>query len=365
MTTLGGAYGRGTIFKIKPDGTDYYNLADFDTINGMHPSESLVSDGTYLYGMTPGSGAGIDTDSVSKNGNIFKIKLDGSDFTNVLIFNDTNGYKPTGSLIFDGKFLYGVTKQGGVPHHEGVLFKIKPDGSNYTKLVDFSNVNGKGPETSLIFNGTFLYGMTSSGESDCYFGTIFKYQYCTTNCCYSHYKTAYDTIQNIFIITVDSSTNAFATSYYWDFGDGNTSTQFNPTHVYTKDTTYNVCLKITTASGDTCSYCHIIGKDAQGNIYRVAGFTLHVVNLNTKIETNLQVENISISPNPTSGSINFILSTEEGIVAILNIIGESIYQSKIITKQMDIDLSAQPNGVYLLSVQTNQGVTTKKIVISK
>lgn len=38
-------------------------------------------------------------------------------------------------------------------------------------------------------------------------------------------------------------------AFYWDFGDGNTSTQENPTHIYTANGTYNVKLSIYACAG--------------------------------------------------------------------------------------------------------------------
>ena len=40
-------------------------------------------------------------------------------------------------------------------------------------------------------------------------------------------------------------------SWQWDFGDGNTSTEQNPTHVYLEEGTYNVTLTVTDDDGDT------------------------------------------------------------------------------------------------------------------
>ncbi len=45
------------------------------------------------------------------------------------------------------------------------------------------------------------------------------------------------------------NTSKNATSYAWDFGDGNKATEENPTHTYTKDGTYTVKLTATNAGG--------------------------------------------------------------------------------------------------------------------
>lgn len=57
-----------------------------------------------------------------------------------------------------------------------------------------------------------------------------------------------------------------ATSYTWVFGDGQTSTQQNPTHTYTSAGAYNVCLIATNScSSDTfCSLVNICAPPATG-----------------------------------------------------------------------------------------------------
>jgi PKD repeat protein len=54
---------------------------------------------------------------------------------------------------------------------------------------------------------------------------------------------------NSFVFIDTSSVSAGALSYLWDFGDGNASTQQNPTHIYTNMGTYNVSLSVTTSNG--------------------------------------------------------------------------------------------------------------------
>jgi PKD repeat protein len=47
-------------------------------------------------------------------------------------------------------------------------------------------------------------------------------------------------------------------AYAWDFGDGSTSTAFNPTHLYAQEGTYYVCLTVTDSSGGsgcTATWC--------------------------------------------------------------------------------------------------------------
>ncbi|MFZ2205519.1 MAG: choice-of-anchor tandem repeat GloVer-containing protein [Minisyncoccia bacterium] len=167
MTEYGGTNSAGAIFKIKPNGTGYSKLLNFYSTNGSYPSGDLISDGTFLFGMTEYGGA-------NNFGTIFKIMPDGSGYTNLLDFDGTtNGKYPTSSLISDGTFLYGMTGKGGI-NGKGVVFKIKPDGTGYSKLLDFSGTaNGSSPLGSLISDGVFLYGMTHDGGSSDY-GVLFK-----------------------------------------------------------------------------------------------------------------------------------------------------------------------------------------------
>jgi uncharacterized repeat protein (TIGR03803 family) len=180
MTNGGGMPGEtcvsgcGTIFKVQLDGSGYTTLLVFSNkITGSNPYGSLISDGTFLYGMTTYGGA--STGCNAGCGTIFRINPDGSGYTRLLDFSDTiNGSNPFGSLISDGTFLYGMTALGGL-HARGTIFKIKPDGTDYEKLYDFSGVDGNFPTDNLVMDGTSLYGVTLNGGAND-LGAIFKYQ---------------------------------------------------------------------------------------------------------------------------------------------------------------------------------------------
>lgn len=75
MTSDGGLNDDGTIFKILPDGTGSVKLLDFNiTANGAIPEGDLLYDGTFPYGLAPAGGS-------SNGGILFKIRPDGTDYT--------------------------------------------------------------------------------------------------------------------------------------------------------------------------------------------------------------------------------------------------------------------------------------------
>jgi uncharacterized repeat protein (TIGR03803 family) len=169
MTHDGGDNGRGTIFKIQMDGTNFSLLHEFagGIDDGAWPKGSLVISGSTLYGMT-------DQGGDSNSGTIFKIETNGNGFALLHEFADgpDNGEGPWGSLILSGSTLYGMTHFG---EDNGTIFKIETDGSGFTLLHSFIGGadDGAYPMDSLILSGSALYGMTYYG-GDSNKGTIFK-----------------------------------------------------------------------------------------------------------------------------------------------------------------------------------------------
>jgi PKD repeat protein len=57
--------------------------------------------------------------------------------------------------------------------------------------------------------------------------------------------------------TVQFKNTSFGLSYLWEFGDGTTSTAYNPEHVYALPGLYTVCLTVNTVA-NTHKYCKLI-----------------------------------------------------------------------------------------------------------
>ena len=87
-------------------------------------------------------------------------------FTTLYAFSGSDGAYPWAGLLqaADGD-LYGTTSSGGVIPGYGTIFRIASDGTSFTTLHTFVNSDGADPLGGLIQGADgYLYGTTSSGE---------------------------------------------------------------------------------------------------------------------------------------------------------------------------------------------------------
>lgn len=140
---------------------------------------------------------------------------------------------------------------------------------------------------------------------------------------------------------VFTNTSASATTFSWDFGDGQHSAAKNPTHTYAAAGVYTVVL---TASSAKCT-----------------STWSSVVNLwPTGIsEWNAKTDFI-VSPNPTNGMLHISPAssgTGSYTVDVLNYMGQVVYQSKgNSAKEQVLDITHLANNVYLLRITNDEGV---------
>jgi uncharacterized repeat protein (TIGR03803 family) len=186
-TEAGGTNGKGTVFKVKTDGSGYTVLHAFTPTStnslglntnsdGASPEAGLTLSGNMLYGAAAiGGSFGLGT--------VFAINTNGSGFTNIHSFNGydpSDAAFPSANLLISGNTLFG-TAVGGGPDGNGSVFAMNTNGTGFTNLYSFSALGGSGPYTnsdgaspycSLILSGNLLYGTASGGGSSGN-GTVF------------------------------------------------------------------------------------------------------------------------------------------------------------------------------------------------
>ena len=167
--------------------------------------------------------------------------------------------------------------------------------------------------------------------------------------------TTIDTLGYIFF--VNNSTPGSSGSYYWDFGDGNTSTQYNPSHVYDSTGTYLVCLIAYDSLGNYCdSTCHYIV----------------VTNLLGISNNENPIAQLTLSPNPSdeNSALSFYLPQPADVTFnVYDIAGRMIFeissQHFSAGKQtVQIATNNFSSGVYFIKSIANGQVATSRLIVS-
>lgn len=148
------------------------------------------------------------------------------------------------------------------------------------------------------------------------------------------------------------NSGANVTSWFWDFGDGSTSTQQNPTHQFVAMGTFSVCL---TVSDGTC-------ENTTCNSF--------VVSAPVEIEDEIFSEGVTVFPNPNNGefAIDFDLPKAMNLTMdIVNITGQNVMHrdlSGVLVHREPVDISRFSAGMYFLRVVSDKGnEMVRKIIV--
>jgi uncharacterized repeat protein (TIGR03803 family) len=174
----GNIIGCGTIFRINTNGT-FSTVYSFGGTNGGGPSGPLLLGAdNHLYGMTEGGQGftGLNPGSIfSGNGTIFKVATNGTGFTTLHFFDNTNGANPyhNGLAQAANGNLFGTTIIGGASNN-GTIFEVSTNG-DFTSLYSFTGGNDGGqPMSTMVYaSDGNLYGTTRVGGTN-NLGTIFE-----------------------------------------------------------------------------------------------------------------------------------------------------------------------------------------------
>jgi PKD repeat protein len=125
----------------------------------------------------------------------------------------------------------------------------------------------------------------------------------------------------------------------YDFGDGNQSTDENPTHLYSENGNY-LLTQYTTNGCGTDSVSHEVFVNELG--------------LNENSE-----QTITIHPNPTSGFVTISANNQPLEVSIIDFLG-AIYPMEL--KNNTIDMSDFSTGIYIVLIKSQNRVFTTRII---
>jgi len=242
--------------------------------------------------------------------------------------------------------------------------------------------------TADIANGSFIFtiqvnslldpvtgyftdctGAVQTVQANPQFGTTnltFNADYCadTTNPdpCGTLFTASYDANANAFTLVMDSSVQNALNTYQWNFGDGSTSTDQYPTHVYANNGVYNVCLQMAQPGGGVCTYCHEIGIDSTGSpVLRedATGFTVNVVAFGTALGVNAPSQSaFDVYPNPIGDNASVSLYMENATACTVDVFNAAGQRVKTFNEEatagantLRLPMQDLTKGMYLMTVR--------------
>jgi len=158
------------------------------------------------------------------------------------------------------------------------------------------------------------------------------------------------TTTNSYLSTIFTNTTVgMYNTYLWDFGDGSTSSEENPVHIFLTAGPHVVTLTVT----NEC------GSDIYTSNVSMVG-----------IEEIADQGTLSVYPNPSAGmfTVNMMTLTQSKVrIYVNNILGKEVYSTDKYSIDGNltqlIDLSKESTGIYFIHIEVNGNKMTKKIII--
>jgi uncharacterized repeat protein (TIGR03803 family) len=347
LTAGGGNNGAGTIISFNPGNNSETVLWSFGSdSDGANPYGSLIYDeaNSLYYGMAQNGGS-------NTFGCIFSFNAANDSESVVWSFGTVpDAQHPSGDLIYNvaDTLLYGLTEKGGV-NNAGAIISFNPATGKDSVVWNFgSGTDGAGPAGNLVTgaNNGLYYALTQNGG----------------------------VYNNGALISFNptANTDSVLWSFAGDSSDGGTPAG-NPVY----DADYGVFFILTQYGGinnegalasyslakGTDSLFWSFGSDSDaafplGSLVLLPAFSDILTDINTSFA-------VKLFPDPNNGIFNISGLAAGQKIEVYDFTGQLI--SSIATQDFiqPIDISAQENGIYIIRILGNDGITDQSIKVIK
>lgn len=249
-------------------------------------------------------------------------------------------------------------------------------------LLDYDYTDGYGPETMTIyqmFNGTYQYYVYNYSESPAITtsqavvqiyneaGLMHTLQVPSSGnglfwyVCDVNGSTGQVIIRNVIQETIPGSlrdefpvktkkpqipAERTITSWLWNFGDGTTSTQQNPTHTYSSNGSYTVALTVNNGVNEA--------NESKAGYIQVGSQGIDAISLSQQIK---------LYPVPASSEMQIEAPEKIGLLRVTTLSGIEIFRSQIDADTYKLNVGNLPKGIYFLLLDTTKGIAVKKFAV--
>lgn len=365
-TARGLGSNKGFIFRIKDDlsGITYVHEFTVDSLGTRPEAELTMGRDGYLYGTARTGGRYND-------GVVFKMKSDGTDYTVIHHFHAPLGKNPKGKLMPDvNDLLYGITPLGG-PGGVGIIYRVNEIGAGFQKIADLDNTGGQIRPNIAIDEYSFVYALNSTFTVHKYatwsselvstgpeFGSIARIP--VSVACDTYITSIADDATGVpTSVTVALKEMSGAEKYFLDVS---TDADFDTYQRYVATTT-EASLEL---NPNTTYYTRVFTSllpDPGPTISFTTGAVSARLAVQEK-EKSVASRSLVVYPNPSHDGFNLAVDPSEVKSIVLteangNVVLKYQNQSGQLPERFGSGLA---KGVYFLKIQTNNGTQTLRLV---
>jgi PKD repeat protein len=167
-----------------------------------------------------------------------------------------------------------------------------------------------------------------------------------------------DSTSNYAVVFTNTTLNGAGAEYLWDFGDGNTSTEEHPIHLYGWTNEDSVAVTVTLTVENVCGIWQFVNDNVwYGNVVSV---------------DNLEGEsNLTVYPNPASQMVNLEMNSTNGgnaIIKLLTLNGTVVVSQNLTVSPgnntYQLNLDGVGKGVYFLEVNQQDDIQVVRLIVN-